>query len=501
MTLRQFLFTLATLFGTALPSHAETKPNIVIILADDFGWGDASCNNSEAVTKTPHIDRLAHEGARFTNAHTPHAVCTPTRCSLLTGRYCWRTELREGVLPAYGKSLIRPGRVTIASLLQDQGYRTGVFGKWHLGLDWVPVVGDPGDWHWGTQIWVKSQEAIAVVTARIDHTAPVTVGPTHLGFDTAFITPSNCTRVPVFIRNELVIGTPALDAQGMMRDPAVERDSVDDFHVKECLAFLSDWKKHHAGDPFFIYLPLNAIHDATRAPKRFKGTSKDGRRGDQIPWLDESVGKVTAALEQHGILDDTLIFFSSDNGPISPGRYLPDTTHRAAGPYRGYKSDTWDGGCRVPLLARWPKKIEARRVSDGLISLTDILPTLAALTGKELPKWAAEDGFNQLPLLFGETDASAREDLITQSSIGAIAIRKGAWKLILGTKGSGGPKTPDAAPLIVTQPWRFDQPISGQLYHIAEDPYETEDLYEAQPDKVEELQNLLVDRIALGRSR
>ncbi|MEO0447808.1 MAG: arylsulfatase [Verrucomicrobiota bacterium] len=501
MVLRRLLFSLAALFVTALPSYADTKPNILIILADDFGWGDTSCNNPEAVTKTPHIDRLAAEGVRFTNAHTPHAVCTPTRYALLTGRYCWRTELREGVLPAYGKSLIRPGRVTIASLLQEQGYRTGVFGKWHLGLDWVPVAGDPGDWHWGTQIWVKADEAIAAVTTRVDHAAPVTVGPTHLGFDTAFITPSNNTRIPVFFRNDRVIGTPAIDAKGAMRDPTVRRDSVDDFHVKECLAFLDDWKENHAANPFFIYLPLNAIHAATQAPKRFKGTTADGRRGDKIPWLDESVGKVTAALEEHGILNDTLIFFSSDNGPISPRRYLPDTSHRAAGPYRGYKSDTWDGGCRVPLLARWPRNIEAGRVSDELISLTDILPTLSTLTGKELPEWAAEDGFNQLPLLFGETEKSAREDLITQSSIGAMALRKEGWKLILGTKGSGGPKTPGAAPLTVTQPWRFDQPIPGQLYHIAKDPYETEDLYETHPEKVEELQNLLVERIASGRSR
>lgn len=477
------------------------RPNVLLILADDFGWGDASCNNPEAVFQTPNIDRIAAEGTRFSNAHTPHAVCTPTRYALLTGRYCWRTELREGVLPGYGRSLIRPGRLTLASMLKRQGYRTGAFGKWHLGLDWTPVEGDPGDWHWGTQVWIQAKKAIAMIGARIDHTKPLTVGPTHLGFDKAFITPSNNSRIPFFVRDDRVDGEPRPDKDGTLRDERVQRDTVDDVHVREAIAFLDDWKQQHADGPFFVYLPLNAIHATTKPPARFQGKTVDGVQGDKALWLDESVGKMLAALEGLGVLGDTLVIFTSDNGPLPPSRYNPDTPHRAAGPYRGYKTDAWDGGCRIPFLVRWPGKVEAGRVSDALVSLTDVMATLAALVGEELPEWGGEDSFNQLPLWLGESDQSARDHLVTQSNVGAMTIRSGGWKLILGTKGSGGPRTPGAEPIMVTIPWRFDQPIAGQLYHIATDPYERDDCYERCPDKVAHLQAMLIERIWTGRSR
>jgi arylsulfatase A-like enzyme len=167
------------LFSAVIPdaSATPTRPNIILILADDYGWGDVSCNNPEAVFQTPHLDRIAEEGVRFTNAHTPHSVCTPTRYSLLTGRYAWRTELREGVLVAYGKSLIRPGRLTLPALLKNHGYRTGAFGKWHLGLDWEPFEGDPGDWIWGSQVFANTNAAIPIISRRVDHAQPVKVGP------------------------------------------------------------------------------------------------------------------------------------------------------------------------------------------------------------------------------------------------------------------------------------------------------------------------------------
>ncbi|MEM7143646.1 MAG: arylsulfatase [Verrucomicrobiota bacterium] len=500
----------ALIFSVALPvaaadhqpeSAGAAHPNILLILADDFGWGDASCNNPDAAFETKNIDRIAAEGARFTNAHTPHAVCTPTRYSLLTGRYCWRTELREGVLPGYGKSLIRPNRLTLASLLKKHDYRTGVFGKWHLGLDWVPVEGDPGDWHWGTQVWMNAKPAIALIGDRIDHSKPPTVGPKQLGFDRAFITPSNNTRVPVFFRDDRVDGSPAKDNEGTMRDPRVQRDTVDDFHVKEAIAFLEEWQTDHADNPFFLYLPLNAIHAATNTPKRFKGKTKDGLRGDKALWLDESIGKIFAALERLNTLDDTLIIFTSDNGPIPPTRYNPDSPHRAAGPYRGYKSDALDGGCRVPFLVRWPGHVKPGTVSDNLLSLSDVIATFAALVDEPLPEWAGEDSVNQLPVLLGQTDTPVRSHLITQSNAGAMAIRSADWKLILGTEGAGGIKTPDAQPIVITQPWAFEPTPAAQLYNLKDDPYEQNDLYDSHPEQAKKLHNLLKEQIWSGRSR
>ena len=479
----------------------QSRPNIILILADDYGWGDVSCNNPEAVFQTPHLDRIAEEGVRFTNAHTPHSVCTPTRYSLLTGRYAWRTELREGVLVAYGKSLIRPGRLTLPVLLKNHGYRTGAFGKWHLGLDWEPIEGDPGDWIWGSQVFANTNAAIPIISRRVDHARSVKVGPTHIGFDTAIITPSNATRIPVWFKDDRVIGNPAFDDQGFYRDPSVQRDSVDDYHVKHALEFIDKTQKRNADQPFFVYLPLNAAHGATLPPARFKGKTKDSARGDKCLWVNESVGKVLSALDERGIADSTLVIFTTDNGPIDPPRYFPETEHHAAGPYRGFKTDIWDGGFRVPFLVRWPEKIEAGRVSNQLICLTDVFATVAALMGEEMPEWAGEDSVNQLPALLGETSDTLRSTMITQSNIGPMAIRHKEWKLIVDTTGSGGPKTPSAQPTIITQPWQGSPSRVGQLYNIGRDPYEQHDLWNKHPEKVDELRLMLKEHIWTGRSR
>ena len=490
------------LFGCMFIAAGATaeSPNIVLVLADDFGWGDVSCNNPGAAFRTPNIDRIAGEGVRFTNAFTPHSVCTPTRYALLTGRYCWRTHVREGVLAGYGKSLIGRGRMTLASLLKRHGYRTGAFGKWHVGLDWVPVEGDPGDFHWGTQ--VRGKGAVAAVSLRVDHSRPVTLGPTDIGFDTCFITPSNNTRIPVWFRDDRVVGSPKRDKTGLMRDPGVQRDKVDDVFVKEAIAFMEDCAKNHKDRPFFVYLPLNAAHGATQPPARFKGKSGDGLRGDKCLWVNESVGKMLDALERLGAAEDTLVIFSADNGPIAPKGYKPDTPHRAAGPYRGYKTDAWDGGCRVPFLARWPGRIKAGRTHDGLLCLTDMLATFASLVGEDLPKWAGEDSINQLPALLGKTKDSLREDLITQSYTGVLSVRRGPWKLIIDTEGSGGHTvTPGTEPVISGSPWEFAENTVGQLYHIVSDPYETTDLYGEHPELVAGMKQYLITAVNTGRTR
>lgn len=482
------------------PSSAKT--NIVLILADDLGWGDVSCNQPEkGKVKTPAIDTLADEGMRFTNAHAPHSVCTPTRYSLLTGRYCWRTFLREGVLPGYSKPLIPPTRTTIASALKGKGYATAAFGKWHIGLGWKPVTGDPGDFHFGSHLHGPGgTEALSKVSLRVDHSAPITGGPLDLGFDTFFGTPSNCTRIPVFIRGDRVINNPTRDKIGLMTDPAVDRQTVDDLYVSEAESFIKQSAK--SDTPFFVYLALNAAHGAILPPDRFIGSTGIGGRADRVPWVDESVAKVRQILADAGVEKDTLILFTSDNGPVFKDHEIPDHDHDASGPYRGYKTDAWEGGTRVPFIAHWPGKIEAGTVNDNLLCLSDMLPTTAALVGAELPEWSAEDGIDQSAQFFNPKAEPTRKSMITQSYVGLLSIRTAKWKLIFDTQGSGGfyRYSAEVEEMDTLAPWRVDLSQTGQLYDLEADPYERKNLYAKYPKVVEILTAKMRAAIVSGRS-
>lgn len=479
-----------------------SNPNIIVILADDLGWGDVSCNQPEkGKVKTPAIDRLAAEGMRFTNAHAPHAVCTPTRYSLLTGRYCWRTFLREGVLPGYSKPLIPPTRTTIASVMKSRGYATAAFGKWHVGLGWKPVDGDPGDFHFGSHLHGPGGgPALAEVSRRVDHSAPIAGGPNELGFDTFFGTPSNCTRIPVFIRNDRVINEPGRNKAGLMTDPAVDRQTVDDLYVDEAEKFIKS--SAGSGKPFFVYLALNAAHGAILPPDRFVGKTGIGARADRVPWVDESVGKVRRILTEAGVEKDTLIVFTSDNGPKHDRKERIQHDHDSSGPYRGYKTDVWDGGTRVPFIAHWPGRIKAGKVNDNLVCLTDILPTVATLVGAELPKWSAEDGIDQSAQFFDSQSSSKRESMITQSYVGILSIREGKWKLIFDTQGSGGfyKYSAEVEEMDTMAPWRVDLSRSGQLYDIESDPYEQINLYANHRAVVKRLTAKMRTAIVSGRT-
>jgi arylsulfatase A len=479
-----------------------SKPNIIVILADDLGWGDVSCNQpKKGKVQTPAIDALADGGMRFTNAHAPHAVCTPTRYSLLTGRYCWRTYLREGVLPGYGKPLIPPSRTTIASVMKSQGYATAAFGKWHIGLGWKPIKGDPGDFHFGSHLHGPGGgEGLAKVSRRVDHSAPIAGGPIELGFDSFFGTPSNCTRIPVFIRDDRVINNPKRGKSGLMTDPAVDRQTVDDLYVDEAEKFIKSSVK--SGKPFFVYLALNAAHGAVLPPNRFIGTTGIGARADRVPWVDESVAKIRKILAAAGVDDNTLIVFTSDNGPKYDKKEIPKHDHDSSGPFRGYKTDVWDGGTRVPFIAHWPGKIEPGTVNNNLLCLTDILPTTAAIVGAKLPKWAAEDGVDQGAQFFDPKSTPHRESLITQSYVGILSIREDKWKLIFDTQGSGGfyKYSAEVEPMDTMAPWRVDLSRSGQLYDIEADPYEQSNLYNKQPSVVKRLTAKMRNAIVSGRT-
>ncbi|MFZ5830573.1 MAG: sulfatase family protein [Planctomycetota bacterium] len=472
--------------ATANPAIKE-RPNVIVILTDDQGWGDLTCYNPDSKIVTPNMDRLASEGLRMVNAYTPASVCSPTRYGLLTGRYPWRTWHKEGVLYHYDPSLIRPGRMTLGTLYQQLGYVTGAMGKWHLGLDWQPQPGDPGDWMAGQPVRYADKNKIA---ARIDFSKPISVGPNQVGFDEFFGTAHqgidhvvihNSRRVPDFRT------TP---------------ENHDDLFVEHAIRFVTENRRRQPKRPFFLYLPLGSPHHGRSVPERWKGKSGDGVRGDRILWADENVGRIMKLLDEEQITDNTLVIFASDNGPSnnvrSPGG---NSQHRPQGSYRGFKTDAWDGGFRVPLIVRWPGKIPAGKTANQVVCLTDLLATLADIAGVALPCWAGEDSYSMRAAWFGAKEPT-RDHVVIQSYTGVLAIREGRWKLILGTEGSGGHQgvTPEWAPNQTG--WDRIRAITvGQLYDLQDDPYEQTNVFNQHPEIVEKLRHRLEKIVLDGRSR
>jgi len=459
-----------------------SRPNVVLILADDLGFGDLGVYNADSKIETPHLDSLAVEGLRFTDAHSPSAVCTPTRYGILTGRYAWRTELKSSVLMGFSPPLIESDRFTMADLFKGAGYQTACIGKWHLGLGWQLVEG-------GT---VK--ERYLRDATKVDLEAPFTGGPLELGFDRFF----GCSACPTtdwiysFLEGDRTVGLPseavvfktsehAEMPGGWYRDgiatPGWEFEQVDPTFVSEACAWLAETNRE---EPFFLYLPLSAPHAPWLPPEETRGKTEEGARGDMVALVDWAVGEVRAQLEEQELLDDTLIIFTSDNGPR-----IGLNGHASAGPWRGYKSHTWEGGHRVPLIARWPRKVPADSVYSDPASLTDLLSSFAAILDTELPEGAAEDSIDLSRVLLGDAPREPlREVVISHSVSGAFTIRRGRWKLILGTEGSGG----WVAPSDSTDP--SDESI-GQLYDLQEDPGETTDRFDEEVEVVGELRALL----------
>ncbi len=467
------------------------KPNIIFIMADDMGYGDVGCFNPESKIPTPNLDRLAEQGARFTDAHAPSAVCTPTRYGVLTGRYCWRTPLKDNVLYSYEPPLIDDGRMTVASFLKQQGYATACIGKWHLGLGYSAKEGTdynfdrPLPWPGGTP---PLEEEI-----NIDFHAELTGCPLDVGFDYAFYTSGCSTAQPpyAFIRNRQFVnpnlvrktGKDWHAPRGGMAEPDWRHEDTDPTFMGEAVGWLEQRK---AQTPFFLYLPLSAPHAPWLAPEFCKGVSDAGELGDMNVLVDWCVGQITETLDRLGLSDNTLLIFTSDNGPR-----IGLNGHESSWKYRGSKSHIWEGGHRIPFIARWPGKIEPGTTNDNLICLTDLLATAADLHNQTLPANAGEDSISMLPLLTGGTEP-VRDEVISHSCFGAFSLRKGPWKAVYGTKGSGGWVAPkDEYPLP-------DSP--GQLYNIETDPFETQDLWDAKPDVVARLAAVLDRYKAEGRS-
>ena len=470
----------------------DKNPNIVFILADDMGYGDAGSYNPDSKIPTPNIDKLASEGIRFTDAHTPAAVCTPTRYGLLTGRYCWRTRLKKWVILGYDETpLIESGRETLGSLLKKSGYETAAIGKWHVGLNWQPkgdfvFKNDSNKWQNYSGVFKENEE-------NVDFTKPVTGGPNDLGFDYSFITAgcSTSDNPYCFIENGKTLGIPSVlipdkwiglpgVVTGLM-EPSWSMEEVDPIFTNKAVNFIDEHMKKDPYKPFFLYLALSSPHIPWLPPEMTKGKSEEGPRGDLVMVVDWAVGEISKTLSKHGIEDQTMLIFTSDNGPRKGAN-----GHLSAGLLRGYKGNIWEGGHRVPFIVKWPGRIDPGAVSDQTISLTDILASFADLTGQSPGSIGGEDSYNVLPALLGEQiDGNNERVRVFHSASGVFAVRKGRWKLIEGTKGSGSGNISLNEDSLM---------YSGQLYDIENDPYETNDLFEEQPGIVKELQNILKEK-------
>lgn len=497
------------LLGVQLFGADAAQPNIVLILADDLGYGDVGCYNEQSKVPTPHLDRLAREGMRFTDAHSPCTVCTPTRYSLMTGQMAFRVPNGGTVFTGVGgPSLIAPGRLTLQKMLRDAGYATACVGKWHIGLTFSDSDGQP----------VRGNGVEAV--RRVDFSRRIAGGPIDHGFDQFFGTACCPTTdwLYAFIENDRVLVPPtklldrsqlpknpyASDCRAGLIAPDFPMEEVDLVFLKKSREFLEQHVRKSPNKPFFLYHAAQAVHLPSFAAPQFQGKTKAGPHGDFIYQLDHIVGELLATLENLGVANNTIVIFTSDNGPETTSviHMRADHDHDGARPWRGVKRDSWEGGHRVPFLVRWPGKVKAGTTSSQLTSLTDVMATAAAIIGAKLPDDAAEDSFNMLPAWLSEDKAPIRPYLLQQafSGLRTLSIRRGEWKY-LDHKGSGGNRyendpglktlhLPDTAP---------DAP--GQLYNLAIDPGETKNLALERHEIVTELKTLLEQTKTAGRSR
>ena len=481
----------------ALLAADARKPNILIILADDLGYGDIRAYNpTRGKIPTPHLDKLASQGMRFTDGHSSSGVCSPSRYTLLTGRYHWRTRLQTGIVPLWGAPLISPERLTVAKLAKQHGYRTAAIGKWHLGWDW-PIPAERAE--------LFKEKPKGAATASTAHRAvwrevfaqPIGGGPTTRGFDSYFGTDVPNHPPFCFIENDRTVGIPTefLTArlvgnnQANIQGPALAGWTLEPILPAlgdRAAAFITDSAKKP--EPFLLYLPLTSPHTPLSVNEEWKGKSGLNLYADFVMETDALIGRVLAALAASGAADNTLVLFTSDNGcaPYIGISDLEKMGHYPSGPLRGAKADAWEGGHRVPFIVRWPGKVKASSVCDQLVQQSDLIATFAEALGTRLPDNAGEDSVSLMPLLKGG-DQPVRGNAVSASIGGVPALRSGSWKYI-PAPGSGG--------------WGKggDQSQAVQLYNLADDLGETKNLAAAMPEKVTEMKALLEKLITDGRS-
>ena len=511
MTHYRISLLLVALSTFASASNQTSKPNILVILADDLGYGDVrSYNSARGKIPTPNIDKLATQGMRFTDGHSSSGVCSPSRYTLLTGRYHWRTKLQHGIVGVFGDPLIAPDRMTIATLAKQQCYRTACIGKWHLGWDWPitneqrPLLspaqqpddeakkagrGNPSTTHIPTEKQISAWNDI--------FSKPIAGGPITRGFDLYFGTDIPNWPPFCFIENDRTLGVPTefLPREYMAKNQASRQGpSLKDWKLEGILPALADRtirfieESAQKKEPFLVYMPLTSPHTPLSVNPEWKDKSHLNLFADFVMETDAAVGRVLDALEKSGEAQNTLVFFTADNGcaPYIGVKELEQMGHYPSGPLRGYKADAWEGGHRVPFMIRWPGVVRPGSVCSQLVYQADLLRTLADVFGVKLPETAGEDSFSLVPLLKGE-DRPVRENAVSTSMGGTPALRSGSWKYIpapgSGGWGSGGDQS---------------QPV--QLYNLAEDLSETNNLAASIPAKVAEMRSLLEKLIVDGRS-
>jgi len=462
----------------------DQGPNIIYILADDLGYGDVSSFNPEAAWKTVHIDRLAAGGMSFRDAHTGSAVCTPTRYGVLTGRYAWRTRLKEGVLWSWDKPLIESHETTVGKLLQEHGYVTGCIGKWHLGLGW--------------QYHETNSDSV-------DFSKALEGGPTDLGFDYFFgITASLDIPPYVYIEKNLPTVVPTEYTQNNSKmgwwrrgltGSDFEHEQVLPVLTEKAVSFIENHTDQPENQPFFLYFPLPAPHTPILPIEKFKGKSGTNLYGDFMLQVDHTVGQILETLDRQGIADETLVIFTSDNGCSNQADFeeLATFGHDPSYLFRGHKADIFEGGHHVPFVVRWPGKVKAGSSSEQVICLTDLLATVAGIVGDTLEANEGVDSYNLLPALLGGQTAQIREATVHHSINGSFAIRQGKWKFIQ-CPGSGGWSDPKPG-----SPEEEGLP-PYQLYDLESDIGETTNLIREFPEVADELMQLLEEYKSSGRS-
>ena len=477
-------------FGTSRIASAETPKNIVLIYADDIGYGDLSCLNNQSKIKTPNIDRIASVGITFTDAHSSSSVSTPTRYGILTGRYNWRSNLKSGVLDGYSKSLINPERKTMSRMLKEKGYQTAYIGKWHLGWEWNNI--DKG-------------------TDSVDFSKPITNGPTTLGFDYfygisgsldmppyVYVENDNPTSLPnrLTVGNNSPVGNPYYDGSFWREGP-----TGSDFDHLDCTPNLTRRACNYIEDqvssekPYFLYIAYTSPHTPIIPSEDFQGESGLNPYADFVMMVDSDIGKILDEIELSGENKNTIVVVTSDNGcsPWADFETLKSKGHNPSYIFRGYKADLYDGGHHIPCLIQWPAKVRKPREVKQTVCLNDFMATFADIIDYQLADNEGEDSYSLLPVILKPRyKKNIREALVHHSINGNFSIRKGKWKLLL-SPGSGG--------------WSYPKPGNEeeglppvQLFDMKDDPGEKVNLQDKYPDVVKELSDLLKKYVEEGRS-
>jgi arylsulfatase A-like enzyme len=491
---------LASVGATIAAEPSPRKPNILLVLADDLGFGDVGCYNPDSKIPTPNLDRLAATGVRFTDAHAAASVCSPSRYGLLTGQYPWRTRPQGGALGPWAQPIIAKDRLTLPGLLKHHGYTTACIGKWHLG------------WNWPTKDGNLPRTG-ADNLSNVDFSRPIGEGPTTRGFDYYFGTcvpnyPPYC-----FIENDHTVGEPILPSTEFeFPGPKIagwKQEEILPELTRRAVRYIEQSAARR--QPFFLYFALTSPHHPILPTPEFQGKSRAGDYGDFLVQTDWTIGQVLDALDRTGLSENTLVIFSSDNGPevtrtnvaktkvvVAVGAYdrIQKYGHASMGSWRGIKTDAWEGGHRVPFVARWPGHIPAGTTSGQLLCLTDILAACAALVGANLPPMAGEDSYNALPAMLGQQ--GTRDSAVLQNGNRILLVRKGDWVWINGR----GPTNMYAEPDWYRQARGYvSDDYPGQLYEISGDASQRRNLYVERPEKLQELQALLNQLREQGRSR